>query len=1284
MRDDLKNTIAGDEVFFRFIFEDAQIGIGIFNIENEQHSSNQALQEMLGYSGEELSRLERWDDIVHPEERASNAMRYAELVQGKKDRDEYTQRFIRRDGQIVTATGRFTVIRDSGGKPRYVIALHEDISDRVRAEQALAANERLFRSIFENAQVGIGLFRIDGGQSFTNRALQDMLGYSSEELSRIERWDQIVGPVQRASEAQRCAELVQGRRDKDEWEQQLIRRDGQIVTVNARFTLIRDAGGGPQYVASLTEDITERKSGEEARNRLTQQLQLILESTGQGIYGIDLRGQCTFINRATCEMIGYQPEEVLGRNMHDLVHHHKLDGSPYPVEDCPIYSAFRKGEGCRIDVEVLWRRDGTSLPVEYSSFPIVEDGRVIGAVVTVSDITERKAAEALLNEREAELQHANFLAETALELARAGYWHVPLDGSGWYNSSPRRVAVFGDVPRPDYRYRLDELFSRAAEADASAAAAARKAFTDAVEGRSSAYNTVFAYKRPIDGRIMWVHALGHVISDSSGKRTDIYGVSQDITEFKLLEAESLRAKEAAEAATRAKSDFLANMSHEIRTPMNAIIGMTQLALRTELTAKQRDYLAKTKAASEALLGIINDILDFSKIEAGKLSMEEVDFRLDTVIDNVSTVVSQKAHEKNLEFLIDVQHDLPSILIGDPLRLGQVLINVVNNAVKFTERGEVVITVRLEEQFSNRVKLKFEVRDSGIGMTPEQSARLFQPFSQADSSMTRKYGGTGLGLAISKRLVEMMEGNIWTESEYGRGTTFWFTGWFGVAYAENRTKKTPTALTDVRALVVEDNALAREILADALRRFLSRVECVSSGEEAIRELSRADQDDPYELVLMDWHMPGLDGLESSRMIKQPGRLKNVPKIIIITAFGREEIRLQAEGMGIDGFLQKPVTPSVLVETLMHVLGRDEEPHDNLMTKTDIQPLDADGLRILLVEDNEINQQIATELLQSSAANVTIAQNGREAVNILIHGEQPPPFDIVLMDLQMPEMDGLTATRHLRAAPGLQKLPIIAMTAHAMAEEIHQCLEAGMNDHVAKPIDPNAFFATLTRWMPGRERRISDLSEVGAREPVSLEVEGVDVSGALQRVSGNERLLRELLIQFATKQADAATEIEAALERGDRGLAERRAHTLKGVAGNLGIIGILHCAEKLEHAIRDSHRDIAALLVGLAELLQHQVQAIQHALKVHTPIREESPDHKIPDRSATLAAIAELRALLETNDADAPTAYSTLAQSLKSRVDAAQLNALGACVREFDFDGALLHLQEITKQHGATWK
>jgi two-component system, sensor histidine kinase and response regulator len=1144
-------------------------------------------------------------------------------------------------------------------------------------DKSIQGSQELFRFIFENAQIGIGIFNIEKEHHFSNRALHEMLGYTEEELSRLDRWDNIVHPEERISNAVRYAKLVEGQTDKDEYTQRFIRRDGEIVIASGRFTLLRDPAGKPTYVIALHEDITERLRAEEAQARLTQQLQLILDSTGQGIYGIDLQGNCAFINRATCQMIGYDAGEVLGRNVHDLVHHHKPDGAPYPVSECPIYRAARSGVACRVDAEVMWRKDGTSLPVEYSSFPIIQDGNVTGAVVTVSDITERKAAEGLLHRREEELRQANFLAETALELTRAGYWHVPLDGSGWYNSSPRRVAIFGDFPRPDYRYRLDELFAHAKEGDAAAAATARQAFSDAVEGRSNTYNTVFAYKRPIDGRIMWVHALGHVVTDAAGKPCDIYGVSQDISDSKHLEAELLSAKEVAEAATKAKSDFLANMSHEIRTPMNAIIGMTHLALKTQVTPKQRDYLTKTRAAAETLLGIINDVLDFSKIESGKLEMEQVDFRLDSVLDNLLAVISQKAQEKNLEFLLHVSHDLPSILVGDPLRLGQVLINLANNAVKFTEHGDVVVTVQLEQQLSNRVKLKFAVRDTGIGMTPEQTARLFQTFSQADSSMTRRYGGTGLGLSISKRLVEMMQGNIWAESAYGQGTTFTFTAWLGVASPSTHGKKTIQELAGIRTLVVDDNALAREILADALKRFLTRVDLVSTGREAIQTLLSTDQQDPYHLVLIDWQMPGLNGLETSRIIKEPGRLKNIPKIAMITAFGREEIQLEAEGMGIDGFLQKPVTPSVLVDTLMQIFGIADRDSKRSI-KTDVVSNDFNGIRVLLVEDNEVNQQIATELLEGAGASVTVANHGGEAVKILTREDQSPPFNVVLMDLQMPEMDGLTATRLIRSQLHLQKLPVIAMTAHAMAEEVHRCLEAGMNDHLAKPIDPDTFFATLARWVPCRKSHRSDLPISTARTQDAMtlpEIEGIDVASGLRRVAGNFHLYRTLLNQFVAKHASDAMHIAEAMEQADRTLAERLAHSLKGLAGNIGAGGIFECAGKIENALRNSDNDARESIKELSLLLDRQVQSIRSALKVTAPdSAASSACHSAED---TLAAMGRLKSLLEANDADAPATYAALAEMLAGKVDAQRLDALGTSVNEFDFDDALFRLQEITK-------
>ena len=647
------------------------------------------------------------------------------------------------------------------------------------------------------------------------------------------------------------------------------------------------------------------------------------------------------------------------------------------------------------------------------------------------------------------------------------------------------------------------------------------------------------------------------------------------------------AKARAEEATQMKSMFLANMSHEIRTPMNAIIGLSYLALKTPLSAKQRDYVSKVHNAGTSLLAIINDILDFSKIEAGKLDIETTDFQVDEVIGSVVTLTAQKAHEKGLEFLADVSPAIPAHLCGDPLRLAQVLTNLVNNAVKFTERGEVRLKIEQLERQGDKVQLKFSVRDTGIGMTREQAAKLFQPFSQADMSTTRKHGGTGLGLTISRRLVELMGGEIGLESIAGTGSTFAFTVWLEVGHAV-QTRVVPGRLQGLRLLVVDDNAAAREILVESLGSLADRADAVSSGAEAIAALRERDADTPYDAVFMDWRMPGMDGLEAARLIKSDASIRRKPAIVMVTAFGREDVREEAEALQLDGFLLKPVTKSMLVDSLVHIFATDEERGTVPSAAPTDTPMVLPGARILLAEDNTINQQIAVELLEGAGATVAVVGNGREAVDALLGIPYPPPYDIVLMDLQMPEMDGYQATAKIRSDNRFASLPIIAMTAHATLEERNRCIDAGMNDHVSKPIHPNVLFDTVSRYYhPAATVPVQ--ARADAAVPVSTPddglpvVDGLNTAEGLQRVGGNRRLYLKLLRQFVDEESDAAERIRATLAAGDRATAERMAHTVKGVGGNLGANDVEAAAADVERAVREGTPPVEPLTERLAGAL-----------------------------------------------------------------------------------------------------
>ena len=1049
-----------------------------------------------------------------------------------------------------------------------------------RLARSEAAQSLLFATL-DSATDGIVAFQLADATLFYNTAFVTMWRIPEDMLASLGQQELL---ALQCAQARHPGELEEQTTsyDADAEDFSIVElKDGRILERHARPQMVHGRSVGRVV---LYRDVTQRVQFEQKM----MFNHAVVENSGPIIWLEVQSRRITYANPAACEVLGYALDEVIDLPVSDFDVTFSENG--YRSLEAQLRSA-RKPLNLRSRYR---RKDGSRREISMT-VSLTQDGDSDVYVVGFTDITEQKVAQ-----REQRRQQA--LMSALIDSIPDTISYRDPQGvflgcnEAFYRLRGKSAAeVVGRTAEEVFPDHAENFRVRDEEVMRSLQGAILEQLVTGPDGTEALMEFIRSPLRDRDGTVLGVLAIG-----------------RDITQRKIVEEEVRRAKETAEEATRAKTDFLAHMSHEIRTPMNAIIGMSHLALKTDLTPRQRDYITKVQASGQHLLGIINDILDFSKVESGKLDIEHVDFELEKLLHDVANLITGKSSAKGLELVFDIGAEVPRRLLGDSLRIGQILINYANNAVKYTEQGEVVIAARVLERGAADMLLRFSVTDTGIGLTEEQQSRLFQSFQQADTSTTRKYGGTGLGLAISKNLAQLMGGTVGVESSFGQGSAFWFTVRVGVSRAEARNLLPAPDLRHLRALVVDDCDSARAVLTDMLESMTFTVVEAASGRAAIQAVQRAAEvGQPFDIVYLDWRMPGMDGIETARRLKSLA-LERAPLVVMATAHGREEVLQQAESVGIETVLIKPINASILFDTTMDVLGsqpavpRHEPPADDPAGRV---AAGANAARILVVEDNEINQLVACEILRDAGFVVEVADNGRIGLDMAQRGN----YDLVLMDMQMPVMDGVTAALELRKLPRFAGLPIVAMTANAMQRDRQRCLDAGMNDFVTKPVDPAALCAVVLKWTTpsAREALPAPAPPAPSKEPSPgaetdcaglPPIAGLDSSTGLRRMLGKKGLYLAMLRRYVDGQRNCPAQLQQALDDNDFAAAERLAHTARGVAGNIGARFVPDAAEALELAIRhkqprdelqqrlQAFTDCLAGLIGELESALPETQAV----------------------------------------------------------------------------------------------
>ena len=1174
---------------------------------------------------------------------------------GKEIKD-FEQALVLEDGSVLWTITNKQAIKSRSGKVIGIISVARDITLLKMAEESIIKSRENLKEILIFAPVGLLIIDHETEKTLLlNQAFANIFNVDVGD-DKVEFKDIFVSPQEKHNFIQELHEnekLLQK-------ECVLKRYNGErfFGILSARFFDFFDK----KAIIISFLDISVQK---ELQQKLEYQLELnnaVIDTVPSALFYKDTNGQFLGVNKTYEKYFGIQRDSIIGKTVLDLQYLPEADRMDHHTEDSSLSTSsgfVSREKNFKFD-------DGKIHTTLYvvSSFTL-RNGEVGGLIGIIHDITDRKHAEQE-TEKNKQFLHSIINNSNAIIISKDINGKYLLCNTQFLKLFPLNTKeVIGKTDYEIFPTKFAESFSADDRKIISEKDIIQKQEIFTLQGEKKTY---FVTKFPI--------------FDHKDEVSAICVMFTDITEIKLIQEELIAAKETAEAAAFSKSAFLANTSHEIRTPMNAIIGLTHLALKTNLDKKQLDYLTKINKSALNLLGIINDLLDFSKIEAGKLDIEKVPFNLESMLDNIFNVISLQSQQKGLKLVFNIAPDVPLDLIGDPLRLSQVMTNLISNAVKFTEHGEITVKVKLVKLLKNDLILKFSVKDTGIGIDENQANKLFQSFAQADTSTTRKFGGTGLGLSISKRLVEMMGGSIALESKLGEGSRFYFTVALKLdRNVEDKVNVSKISISGLRVLVCDDNQISLDIISSALASFKCRVTCCSSGEETLLELENAQKYDPYELVISDWKMPEMDGVELCRRIKLNKNISTLPLIIMITAYDKHELMEQTRPLSLNGYLAKPFSYSILYETVLIAIGKDKVYSHKREKSVESEVAKSKkycGIQILVAEDNDINQQIAIELLETAGFKVDIAVDGKDAIGKVKNSGSPSKYKIILMDVQMPVMDGFESTIEIKKMKEYADIPIIAMTADAMVGVKEHCLEVGMVDFITKPINSDEMFTVIAKWTQvDSSNIIDDVQHDATKIPDELiSMTSIDADEGLKRVNGNTKVYYKLLSGYAESNKDVIEVIKRKIKEKNWDDALRIAHTLKGVSGSIGVKDVFELSEKIEFKLKNKNiQGIEELFDLLDNMLCKVMEEIQSVLSKKSQVVYDYNKGAPFNYELAINLLDKVIVLIKEYDFEALETFEEFCSLPSVKQVSTQLSDISQKISDYNFDEALQLVMEL---------